>query len=980
MKILFLLLALSVQASAQQAEQVFTLPLFRDGLYTRYSANAIPDGALSEALNVTLDEDVDGVVVARNGYAKYNTSALPNSKTVRGLWPFDASDGTKYMVAHTSETFYKTTGDGIWTAITGANNFSLTKDFDCVQTIGKFWCANGDTVFSWDGTSTATISGAPVGNLVGRFRNRVLVSGISGSKGRVRGSAELDGSDYVLQVPGVSTTPFNIAFGGADDGEEVTCLMGAFQDVFVVGKRKSLWGLYGFGRNDFQVRELSREVGCIENRSVQEKNNCLYWMSLRGIEKFCGASIERVSDPIRDKLDTIVATAGNARSALDTTQADFEAGNLTASGPGAPVSVTISAGSLVPSTSTRVDTSSSDFVGGTLTSVTTDYYTGALVLSTQTLTDAFTDGNYTSNPTWTVGGNDYWTVASARLKYDPTTNDDDYVGHISIASRDLNEGAWSYTLAMAKGAGDSLIADFIFSASGSNPDTASGYLFRTSLTGAAGGSCGTDLTENVCGTTNSLYRVSSGVLVLLSSAVTATGGGFPSSVTITKKGSAITASFTVGTLTATDSTYTTSSNIILRATSGISFAEAQHGYIVFDDITYPGFQTTGSFLSQIFDTSFSTPVYGPFSSTYTAYNSAGEGNIAFYVQSSSASDGGGFTAIATTSDTLRPTTLDGKRYFRYRADFSTSVSTKTPRLDAVSLGAATTGYFISQCRNPSSAITAWGLFTCTQDLNDGNLTYYLATGASCNAVTRTTATWNTQANNATISIGTAAYVAYRVLFSVTSSSQQPKVRDCTFNWTEGETRPPVASSVYLDRYYLAYTSSTAGSGNDHILVLDKNDKWTLFSNHNCYSMANYERKLYCGSSTNAGQVWRLDIGTDDDGTAITSRIRTKAFHFGMPEARKSFRSLYMDLEPSPDPTQTITLTGRYTLERSTPTYSLGNVDLNEDPGSIMTSKFPFPLENPITGRYIQIDLESFGFNSPWRLFSGRLYYTPMTPE
>ena len=305
-------------------------------------------------------------------------------------------------------------------------------------------------------------------------------------------------------------------------------------------------------------------------------------------------------------------------------------------------------------------------------------------------------------------------------------------------------------------------------------------------------------------------------------------------------------------------------------------------------------------------------------------------------------------------------------------------------ISSFTLTSASTGYFIGQCRNPGTAITAWGLLSCnTTETGGGSITLAVATGTSCNMATRSTATFTTIPNNTAISVATAAFVSYRAFFdfdsSTEASSNNLALLDCTINWTEGSARPPVASQVYQDRYYLAYTSNTAsGSHNDHLLVLDKNDKWTLFNNHPCYSMSFYNRKLYCGSSTDAGQVWLLDQGTDDDGTAITARIRTKAFNFGMPEARKKYRNLYLDLEPSPS--QSITLTGRYTLERSSTTYSLGTVDLNEDPGSILTTKFPFPLANPVTGRYLQIELESSALNSPWRLFSGRLYYSPMPPE
>lgn len=952
MKALLLLLTLAAPAFGQQAEQVFPLPLFRDGLYTRYSPNAIPDGALSEALNVLIDQDVDGVVVSRNGYTKYNTSALTDSKTVRGLWSFDASDGTKYMVAFSSQTFFKTAGDGVWTAITGLNNFSLTKDFDCVQTLGALYCANGDTVFSWNGTSTNTISGAPSGNIVGRFRNRLLMAGISGAKARLRGSGELDTSDWTLQVPGVSTTPFSIPFGGVDDGQDITCLMGAFQDVFIVGKRNSLWGLYGFGRNDFQVRELSREVGCLEPRSVREKNNCLYWMSLRGIEKFCGASVERIGDPIRDKIDTIVAVAGNARSALDSTQSDFQQGNLTASGAGAPMSATISPENVVASTWSGVDTTAANWLAGTIVGLSTYTIADTLTAGSSSFADTFSDFNYTAAPVWTANDGN-WSAASGALVRG------------SIASGSIHStntvayGSWSWSMTIPNTAGYGAQVFFICS------DFAEG---------TCGGADGYWLYVNQSAGTTANVRLfrqlgsTPYTATEIAACTTTTTIGLAQTYRIVRTIAGVFSIFIDGSLVSscTDATYTTSGIIEVSATNSL---------ISYDNFDFIGYNNGGSLVSRIFDTGLSTPTYGSF---VVNMSSSSEAPITFTVQSSI--DGVSFESPVAQTPGAKIGAAQ-RRYIKYNATFTNNVATKTFTVSDVTLTAATTGYFISQCRNPSTAITSWGLFNCTQNLNDGNLTYYISTGTTCNSVTRTTATWNTQSNNAPIALTTAAYVAYRVLFTVDSGTETPTVNDCTINWSEGETRPPVASQVYRDRYYLAYTSSTAsGSVNDHMLVLDKNDKWTLFDNHHCYSLANYNRKLYCGSSTNAGQIWLLDFGTDDDGTAILAKMRSKAFNFGMPERRKEYRRLYLDLEPSPDPAQTITLTGRYTLERSTPTYSLGNIDLNEDPGSILTPRVPFPVENPTSGRYLQLELESSGLNSPWRLFGGRLYFSPLEPE
>lgn len=910
MKLLLLLAALVAPVHAAQ-EAVFPLPLFRDGLYTRYSANAIPDGGLAEALNVLIDQDVDGVVVARNGYAKYNTSAITDTKTVRGLWAFDASDGTKYMVALSSMSFYYTTGDGSWTQITGLTGFSATKDFDCVQTIGKLFCGNSDVVFSWDGTSTATVTGAPLGNLLGRFRNRLLIAGVSGSKARLRGSGELDATDWTLQIPGVSTTPFNLAFGGADDGEDITCLMGAFQDVFIVGKRNSLWGLYGFGRTDFQIREISREVGCIEQRSVREKNNCLYWMSQRGIEKFCGAVIERIGDPIRDNIDNIVAAAGNTRSALDTTQSDFEAGNLSASGPGSPLSATIFPGTVVPTTFTVTD-STFDSGMSTLSRVSG----GTLQLTPMLSNAGFETGDFTN---WTMSGG------------------------------------------------------FVIGASGSCLGTYEAKVLQTAWVSGSGA------IQVLDGSDDS---------IIFSQARTTPGIGQSSCASLTLDISTMTAStikvrITDGTNILTTTAFQKPAGVLVLQFRRDT-APAASSYMRFD-FPEPFYASSGTYLSNTFNVGQSTPVWGQFSTTYTFisdYGSASSRSSVRFETQVATSPSGVWTTTVTASDTAIITS-EKRQFIRYLVTMESPNHLGTPTINAVGLSAAATGYFIGQCRNTTN-MSSWGLLSCnTVTSGGGFITLAVATGTSCNMATRSTATYTAVANNTTISVATAAFVSYRALFDFDAATQAISnnlaLQDCTINWTEGSARPPVAAQVYRDRYYLAYTSSTAsGSYNSHLLVLDKNDKWTIFDNHPCYSLAFYNRKLYCGSSTDAGRVWLLDQGTDDDGAAIFSKVRTKAFHLGLPESRKKFKKLYLDLEPSPS--QSITLTARYTLERSSPTYSLSTVDLNEDPGSILTPKFPFTLTNPVTGRYIQLELESSALNSPWRLFGGRLYYSPLPPE
>lgn len=968
------------QGPVQQNEEAIEIRnLGQCGLVTRYASSQIGDTCLQEAENVYLDEDIG--IVRRRGFPRFNATALTASQSVRGIWPFRATDGTDYMVVLSSNTMFQSNGDGTFAAVSPAiASLSATQNMDCTQCLGRLWCVNGsDTMFFWTGTATGTASGAPTCQAIDCFRNRIVLSNCSGTLSQLRMSGELDGTDYTIPSSPVSTSPASISIGGVNDGNEVRCIQGVYQDVLVMGKENSTWGLYGFDRRDFAVREISREVGCIDNRSSREKQGSLYWLSKRGLEKMTGPSITRVSDPIRDLMDTIIVAGGNSRSAQDTSQADFEAGNLTASGPGAPVSATISPGNVVPSTATRIDTSSANFSEGTLTNLVLTDVVGSVVLDSSTFQDNFNDGNFTSNPAWTVGGNDFWSIDTSRLKYDGNQDNSDLIAWLFATSVDSSSGSWSYNVSIV----DTFAAtkaDFVFSSTGSDPATTNGYLFRTEV--AAGDGCNAPdaTTINHCSSTNGLYRIDAGSLVLLSSVTLGATSGTPISIVIKKSAGTINISINSSVLTATDSTYATSANIILRVDDNIAIAEERHGVVFFDNISWFKYHpVTGSFTSRIFDVSFSSPIWSTLSSTFTAYNSSGEGNIAFYIQVSTDSDDT-FDALVSSSDTLKPS-IAAKRYFRYRANFSTLVSTKTPQLDAISLDAATTGYFISQCRNPGTAITSWGLFQCNRVLNNGDMTFYVSTGTSCNGATRSTNTWTTQTNNSVITIATAAFVAYRVLFDIDSGTETPTLNDCTINWNEGATRPAIASEVYRDRYYMSYTSATVGTVvNDRLLVLDSRDQWVTHDSPNCSALSLYNRNLYCGDSGNNGRVYRMDTGQDDDGASFTSNIRTKDFDFGNTWQRKVLSRMYFDLSGLPSQDVSISLTPSYTLDASTDVFTLTAINLNEDYSRFIAAKVPALLSNNVTGRWFNFALSHTGVNGPWKLFGMKLVFSRLAED
>ena len=947
------------------------------GLVTRYASSQVADQCLQTAINVYLDED--NGITRRRGFSKYNTTAITGTRSVRGVWPFRATDGTEYIVVLSSETMFQSDGDGAFTAITGLNDMSSTQDMDCSQCLGRLWCVNGsDTMFSWDGTSTDTVSTAPTCSQVECFRNRVALTNCSTSLSQLRLSGELDGEDYTIPTAPVSTSPAAISIGGANDGNNLLGFMGVYQDVLVMGKRDSTWGLYGFDRRDFAVREISREVGLVDARSSREKQGSLYWLSKRGLEKMTGPSITRVSDPVRDLIDTIIVAGGNTRSATDTSQTDFEAGNLTASGAGAPLSASLSPGNVVATSATRTDDSDADWDRGTHNGTSTSAVAGFLVMASSNvsrLLDNFSDNQLTSNPAWTeddpdnntgVLGN-YADIGTAMFCRTTTSSDYGEPTYFrGIRTRGgISYGTWKINVFNGTTSGNSASNLFIYQFI-RDPSTNAGY----SLKGARTSDFNTQnmVLTRYDGTSDTV--LASGQVTLNSLEM----GEF--SVTRSTHGLFTLSYEGVFSSSATDRTYSPSEPDAMVSVGGINQG-CSDPIVGVATVSVAVYRSTGHYRGAFFDTNLSTPTGGVFSVSSTTPTGT---TLAFNIRSG-ASETGPFSNWSAITNGSNITEVN--RYYQYVASFTTTVDTASAAIDYITLDAATTGYFISQCRNPGTSITSWGLFQCNNTSPVGSVTFWVSTGPACHGVTRTTATWTAQTNNTVITVATAAYVAYRALvnFPVFYSSATPRLNDCTINWNEGASRPSVSAEVYKDRYYLAYTSGTSGTvANDHLLVLDSRDQWVLHDAPNCAALGLYQRSLYCGDSANTGYLYKMDVGQDDDGASFMSRVRTKDFNFGQTWQKKTLNRLYYDLAGLPDPGYAISLTPAYTLEASTDTFTLDAINLAEDYSRYLAPKVPVPVGNNATARWFSFDLEHSGTQGPWKLFGLKVVFTRLAED
>lgn len=936
------------------------------GLITRFPGDLLPPNFMQQSLNMLADKT--GILTRRNGYAQYNQTACAGSQPIRGLWPFFATDGTQYIIAFSSGSMFSLTGNGTCTVIPGLNGgLSTTANMECVQTLGYLWCADGiDQLFRTRVTSTDFIASAPIGPHIGAFRNRVLVAGVSGTLTDVYGSGELDGTDWTIPAVSFSTSPFIINVSGTNDGLPVTCLMGEFQNQFLIGRSYDLYGLAGYDNRDFTLRKVSGQIGCLEPRSPQEVNNVFHWLSNRGIEALTGTQISRISYPIDPTIQLIIQSAGNTRTQTLTTQSDWQSGNLTASGAGAPLSATISVGNIVPSTFTGTDNTNANFsAGSAFFQISTSNFTG-IYISSNNFQDDWSNNNVAGRLAWTTTAGSFNTTSllgSTWLQTDTgaSSNLNDLINTSSIA---IPSGSWSF--------------DWFFSYGGS-------------------ASCGPGSPFH-CFSFRFLEKDSSNFYQLemiddgipsVRVALIKTVGGTPT--TLTQKSTSVSQNtrYTFSIIRSTDGRMFDYMNgvFIGSTTADTSVTNPTKLEIAATNFTSPSvknnftnvyayqYNSSGTFHSRLFDTSFSTPTWGPLSSTSTFL--PGEGQVNFYTYVSTSPNNDLWDAPVAASDTVRITSAQ-KRYIKYRADLFTFISTKTPTVNAVSLEAATSGYYITPCITVSTP-TSWGTFVVNGVTNGGTLTFYVSTGATCAIASAPNANWTLQGANTSIVVTTATNViAARVLFTVDSGTQTPTLNDITFTWNNGVGRPQTASARWDDRYILFFTTNTASAAaNDHAIILDQNQHWQLWDHINAASAAIYLNTLYTGDSIASGLIYQQDIGATDNGSAFTMTFQTADFDGGDPDMRKTFSRAYLLLGAPSSNNSSAALTCNYAVDGSSLTYSLGTVTLSEAPESTgyFVAKLPFPSSLAVTAHWINLLCSYTGSVGPVAIRRLRLVYS-----
>lgn len=935
---LLLLLGLGAAAQTPPAPAVGTpgqdspglrtkdLPNHNGGLVTYYSGNRLTDDQSQTAINVLFDRDSG--VIKRSGQQLYGTISGCTSQ-VRSAGNYLSPAGNAYLFEACGNHIYVSAGDGNFAVIGGT--ISSTANVYMKQGLGAEWITDGvDALWSTNGVTVSSYAAAPLAQYVGIFQGRVALGNVNGAVSEIYLSGYNNGGDYTLPAVIVDTSPAIFGLNGLNDGRTVTCVSDGYRDVLILWNRDEMYGLYGSGNSSFILRKLA-EIGCDEQESVQEFDGKLRWLSQYGIYQYDGLNTQRISDPIKDQILNIVASEPGSLSLTQNSLADWQAGNLVASGARASMSSTILLGSVVPSTSAFVDNTTATFTTGSLVNLSTyNATTMALSLTTNTIANS----NF-------AGGTGWNNVKPSN----PVKT--------GFASNGASVSACATTVTIVCPNAAATCAYMVNSCSSAGRFP----LYLEILNGATGGSLG------------------------LNSSGTSAGGPLTPTVSLTALNTSTSVFFCFGSQSDTCINATVGGEILETATTPIGFnvlydintdLQGPIALSEFANVRVSSYQASGTYTSPTFDTTFSTPVMGAVSLGFSSTTVA-----TLTVQQENSTDGASWSSPATLTNGT--TATGGKRYWRYLENFATTSGTITATSNGLNtLGASTTGYMITSCFSVAP-ITSWGNFQSLNNPGNGAVSYAVSTGTTCDAVQRATATWTAQSVNTTIGVSTASFIGVRVLFDSFStfySTNQPTLNSITINWNSAAGRPRMATQVFDNRYWLAFTTNTAsGAYNNNVLVYDSMGHWSQFQGINASSLATYKRVLYAGSSLSDGKVIIENTGNNDLGSPILFDFRTPDYELDafntvdLYDLNMEFGAVSAAYSPA--------MTVQYYADHQPTAYSLGTVPLTVGTKGLIysTERFGASTLSPMKVHTVSFEIQD-NTTTPITFYRSMLRYTP----
>jgi len=212
---------------------------------------------------------------------------------------FQTKAGTKYFLGAEGANLWKAKTDlSAWDTPALKTNCS-NAIFDNATFFDKVYMGNGSNMLSYDGSTLATMTGAPTFTVIEAHKTRLWCNDSTEPTLVYYTDFDING------VPTVLNTDHYIRIS-EDSGDKVKGLARILTHL-VVANEFSTYAIYGSSIDDF-TKILIGPVGAVNNRSIANVNERVYLLSQDGIYGYAGSGIQPVSFDL-GRFEDIVNTA-----------------------------------------------------------------------------------------------------------------------------------------------------------------------------------------------------------------------------------------------------------------------------------------------------------------------------------------------------------------------------------------------------------------------------------------------------------------------------------------------------------------------------------------------------------------------------------------------------------------------------------------------------------------------------------------------
>lgn len=712
-------------------------------------------------------------------------------------------------------------------------------DFASFQ--GYVYATNGvDTPFYTDGdTKTFLPSATKTGTSVVFFNDTMWIANWPADHAGVGYSKYSDPTNWTTGIGPTDARFFSVA----DFGEKVVDLEILGNSVLILCS-KSIMKAVGY-ENPYQIVEVDKSVGCKSKGSVVTHLGWTYFLGSDGqYYKTDGTIVEDISsDEFFTAFDNTALSQRTANFSTLTTESEF------ATGITSHTSTSEISGSVALPTGSTTYTSASDWNAWTLTNIDSTTVAGSLLMKNYGFFDAFDDEDYTSDPTWTIisgtfySGTDFLFNSSSDASI-RTPLDSSLVGtsEITLTFR------WRSLGSPAPGT----LTVYVYT------NAANTVYFKLLWDGTA--KTVKIVTPNGSSSTSSAKLYPPDYEVHYYTAIQEDGDTYKL--------------YSNGVLILT---FNDSGSQTIPTTPYVQ-VEWDNGFMPIDD--FGTYAISGQSISPIIDTEINGAfnlVWGIIDWTDTTVTSE---THRIYVRTSTDSAMGDNPAYAEQTDETQITEAV-KRYIQIKSTMTALGLSTSPKMDDVTLGWATTGYYITP-EIVIADINSWGVFEVSESgIDDSNVSITYFTYSSNTVVSddylKDTASWTSQTKNTTIGVSTNTYVWGKAVYSITVATQVPTTDSITFNWISGsDTTEDMTAYWDAERLYLGVIKTADSSTNDGVFVFDPDlDAWWQYKNGVYPSAFTSWNNTFLVASSTSGAVYSFLDGDTDNGTNIDCSYTSK---------------------------------------------------------------------------------------------------------